>query len=124
VSDDVGLPGREAQDAIAVPAHQQGRATRREQAVVAQPMVVTLDGDRVPVEQATHDPHRLFEARHPARRSLERHADLGAFGCGVSGAESELVAAVGEEIQGRGRARDQRRMAQVGVHHERPDPKP
>ncbi len=87
-------------------------------------VVRTVEGDRVPVEEAAEDPDRLLQSSDPLGWPIEGHAERRVLGLGVTGPDSELKSTFGQQIQCSRVSRHEHWVAQIVVQHERPDPKP
>ena len=73
------------------------------------------------VEQATHDLDRFRHALLADTRRVERGADRGVLGVGVTGADAELEPPIGDMVDRRHLAGEVNRMPEVVVEHERAD---
>ena len=87
-------------------------------------IVVALERHRVAAQQALHDGDGLAQPRHPHAAPIERQPRLVVLRLHVAGAEAELQPPVGEQVHQRRLARQQHRMAEVVVEHERADAQP
>ena len=119
-------PGQR-EDAPAAAADDQRRATRASTGtgVPAAPrdaVVVPGEGGAAVAPHGAHDLEALGQAGHAHRRRLHRDARLLVVGRHPAGADAELEAAAGDDVEGGRLLGQDDRVAEVVVEHERADP--
>ena len=87
-------------------------------------VVRTCERHLLAVEQPPQQVRRFLEPRDAHRSRIEPEPDLGVLGRRVPRSQAELEPAVGQQVDGRGFAREQRRMPEVVVQHEGADVQP
>jgi hypothetical protein len=85
---------------------------------VLKPVVVTLEGDVLPVEEGTDELRRLAETLFADPRRVERKADGSVFRPRVTGTEAHLEPAPAEVIEGGQFLSEHDRMSQIVVQYE------
>ena len=121
-ADDIGMARRQLQHAAAHPRDQQpGPPSRlRLESVDAVEAAVECHWP-VADEARLEDLHRFREPCHSNARWIERQARAPIVGLHPAGADPQLEAAVGQQIDRGGLLRQQRRMAEVVVEHDGAD---
>ena len=123
-ANDVGVPGRVAQQCVTVASDQDRELFLHRPVDVGsgELMVGAVPVDRLAVEKAPQDLYPLEERCFAPSSRKQLYAGFAVLVRGVAGTEAEFKTTVRQMVERRCFPRELHRVAHVGVEHERADP--